>query len=224
MIEYNVDVGSEEVAPFAEGIEEGGEGEELDEGVPADGERIEVVVGQAEEVHGEDAVSVDVLLQERIEVEEIVGEAEEVHGEVAVSTDVHGEEVDGIEVDENDVQRTEAAEVELQTPSIEVDRAEADGIEVQANTSEVDRAEAGEVEVEAEKDGEMDDVQVGDWSSTQESDGEMDNEDGLVDIDVQCHVSESCSDLEVEVEPFLPGSDSDMDELDIDDSSWFNDD
>ncbi|WVZ21087.1 hypothetical protein V8G54_008409 [Vigna mungo] len=205
-----------------EGIEEGGKGEELDEGVPAEGERIEVVVGQAEEVVGEDVVGegIDVLVQETIEAEEIVGEAKEVHGEE----------------NENDVQRTEAAEVELQTPSIEVDREEADGIEfdmaelygieVQANTSEVDRAEAGEVEVEAEKDGEMDDVEVGDWSSTKESDGEMDNEDGLVDIDVigQYDVSESCSDLEVEVEPFLPGSDSDMDEHDIDDSNWFNDD
>ncbi|WVZ03656.1 hypothetical protein V8G54_024462 [Vigna mungo] len=51
----------------------------------------------------------------------------------------------------------------------------------------------------------------------------MDNEDGLVDIDVQFDESESCSDLEVEVEPFPPGSDCDMDEQEIDDSSWFND-
>ncbi|WVZ17179.1 hypothetical protein V8G54_010161 [Vigna mungo] len=195
-----------EVPPFAEVIEEGGEGEELDEGVPGDGERIQVVVGQDEEVVGQ--------------AEEIVGEAEEVDGEQ----------------NGNDVQRTEAAEVQLdraEADRIEVDRAEGDGIEVdgdevQANISEVDRAEAGEVEVEveveAEKDGQMDDVQVGDWSSTEESNGEMDNEDGLVDIDVQCDVSESFSDLEVEVEPFQPGCDFDMDEEDIDDSSWFNDD
>ncbi|WVZ03655.1 hypothetical protein V8G54_024461 [Vigna mungo] len=175
MIDYNVDVG-EEVAPTEEGIEEGGEGQELDEGVPAE----EFIVGQAEEGHGEAVVSVDVSQQERIETDEIVvGQAEEVHGEAEevngearkllvrlrkLAEEVVGEaeEVLGIEVDENDVQRTEAAEVELQTPIIEVDSAEEDGIEVQADTTNVDRAESGQVEVEAEKDGEMDDVEVGD--------------------------------------------------------------
>ncbi|WVZ09778.1 hypothetical protein V8G54_014308 [Vigna mungo] len=196
MIEYNVDLVGEEVPPFAE---------ELDKGVPGDGERIQVV-GQVEEVVGQ--------------AEEVVGQAEEIVGEA--------EEVDG-EQNGNDVQRTEEAEVQLdraEADRIEVDRAEGDGDEVQANTSEVDRAEAGEVEVEveAEKDGQMDDVEVGDWSSTEESNCEMDNEDGLVDIDVQCDASQSFSDLEVGVEPFLPGCDSDMDEEDIDDSSWFNDD
>ncbi|WVY97398.1 hypothetical protein V8G54_029549 [Vigna mungo] len=224
MIEYNVDEGGEE-----EGCE-GGEGAQLPEGiedggVPADGERIEVVVGQAEEVDGEAVVSAYELQEERIKAEEVVSEAGEVDA----------------------MQRTEAAEVELQTPSIEVDRVEAAEVEVQADSIEVVRAEAGEVEVEVDRiqaqDGEgdtlhgqpyrievgdLDDVQVGDWSSTQESDdaekdGEMGNEDGLVDIDVQCDVSESCSDLEVEVEPFLPGSDSDMDKDEINDSSWFND-
>ncbi|WVY90022.1 hypothetical protein V8G54_035536 [Vigna mungo] len=274
MIDYNIDVG-EEVAPIEEGIEKGGEGQELDEGVHAE----EVVVGQAEEGHGQAVVSVDVFHQDGIKTDEVVvgqpeevhGEAEEVNGEaeevigeaeevvgvevdrakevvgeaeevvgvevdraeevVGEAEEVLGVEVDraeevvgeaeevlGIEVDENDVQRTEAAEVELQTPRIKVDSAEEDGIEVQADIIDVDRAESGEVEVEAEKDGEMDDVEVGNWSSTQESDGEMDNEDGLVDIDVQFDESESCSDLEVKVEPFPPGSDCDMDEQEIDDS------
>ncbi|WVZ06604.1 hypothetical protein V8G54_019950 [Vigna mungo] len=206
MIEYNVDEGGEDVAPF---------GQQLDEGVPADGERIKDVVGQTGEVDGEAVVSPDGLQQERIEAEEVVGEAEEVAG---------------IQVDEDDVQRTEAAEVELQTPSIEVNRAEevygiqvdraeeVHGIEVQADSVEVDRVEACEVEVEADRiqpqDGEMDDVQ---------KEGEMDKEDGLVDIDIECDVRESCSDLEVEVEPFLPESDSDMDEDGINDCSWFND-
>ncbi|WVZ08557.1 hypothetical protein V8G54_021903 [Vigna mungo] len=285
MIEYSVDEGGEEVAPFVEGIEEGGEGAQLvegieDGGVRADGERIEVVVEQAEEVDGEAERTVAYeLQQERIEVERTTTyelqqekiEAEEIDGEAERTTTyevqqqrIEAEEVDAeqvhvqdgveveaemIEVDENDVQgqrqlnievdRAEAAEVELEVHSIEVDRAET----AEAHSIEVDKAEAVEVEVQSDRieardgegdtlDGEpyrievgdLDDVQVRDWSSTQESDdGEMDNEDGLVDIYVQCDVSESCSDLEVEVEPFLPGSDSDMEEDEINDSSWFND-
>ncbi|WVZ23366.1 hypothetical protein V8G54_001910 [Vigna mungo] len=274
MIEYKVDEGGEEVAPSVEGIEEGGEGAQLAEGIE-DGVRQELDEG-AEEVDGEAAVSAYGLQQERIEAEEENGEtertttyevqqqriqAEEVDGEVERTTTyevqqqrIKAEEVDAmqihvqdgveveaemIEVDENDVQRTEAAEVELEAHSIEVDRAEAAEVEVEAHSIEVDRAEAAEVEVEVDsidvdraeaaevEDGEGDTlhgepyrIEVGDLDDVQESDdaekdGEMDNEDELVDIDVQCDVSESCSDLEVEVEPFLPGSDSDMDDDEI---------
>ncbi|WVZ01813.1 hypothetical protein V8G54_022619 [Vigna mungo] len=101
---------------------------------------------------------------------------------------------------------------------------EEDGVEVQAHSIKVDMAEAAEVEVQSDRikaqDGQgdtLDDepyrVEVGDLDYVQESnDGEMDSKDG-----------ESCSDLEVEVKPFLPGSDSDMEEDQINDSNWFND-
>ncbi|WVZ24518.1 hypothetical protein V8G54_003062, partial [Vigna mungo] len=159
MIEFNVDEGGEEVAPFPEGIEEGGEGAQLPEGIE-DGVRQEL---------DEDAQLPEEVDGQRIEV--VVGEAEEVDGE----------------------------RIEVEGDSTEVDRAEAGEVEVEADTIQVDRPEAA------------DRIQA------------QDNEDGLVDIVVQCDVSESCSDLEVEVEPFLPGSDSDMDEDEINDCSWFND-
>ncbi|WVY93335.1 hypothetical protein V8G54_032423 [Vigna mungo] len=215
-----------EGAQFAEGIDDGVR-QELDEGVCADGERIEVVVGQAEEVDAEDVEADRVKVHEgdiesteedgvEVEAEMIEVDVRDVERTEADGVDVESER---IEVDETDVQRTEATKVELEARSIEVDEAD------------VDRTEPAEVEVqsdriEAHDEGDRLD-EVRDWSSSREShdgekDGEMDSEDGLVDINVQCDVSESCSDLEVEVEPFVPGSDSDMEEDEINDSSWFN--
>ncbi|WVZ25187.1 hypothetical protein V8G54_003731 [Vigna mungo] len=198
MIEFNVDEGCEDV---------GGDDERIaDEGIADEGvAEEEVVVGQAEEVHGETAVSPD-------------GQA----------GDVAGTEVDEDYVQMTEVNRAEEVEVELETPSAEVNRGkEVDGIKVQLDSVEVDTVQACEVEVEAERiqsqDGHMDDVEVGDWSSTHESDGEMDKEDELVDVDIECDISESCSDLEVDVQPFLPESDSDKDGDEINDCSWFND-
>ncbi|XP_022635666.1 uncharacterized protein LOC106758433 [Vigna radiata var. radiata] len=207
MIEFNVDEGGEDVGGDGERIADEGIADErvADEGVAEE----EVVVGQAEEVHGEAAVSPD-------------GQGGDVAG------DVVGTEVDEDYVQMAEVNRAEEVEVELESPGTEVNRGEeVDGIEVQPDSVEVDTVQPCEVEVEAERiqpqDGQMDDVEVGDWSSTHESDGEMDKEDGLVDVDIECDISESCSDLDVEVEPFLPESDSDKDGDEINDSSWFND-
>ncbi|WVZ17203.1 hypothetical protein V8G54_010185 [Vigna mungo] len=157
-----------------------------------------------------------------------------------------------IEVDEADVERTEPDQVEVQAERIEVDeadveRTEPDQVKVKAERIEVDeadveRTEPDQVEVQAERtDGERDrldgeayrievydlddvEVEVCDWSTSRDGDdGEMDSEDGLVDINVQCDVSENSSNEEVEVEPLVLGSESDMEENEINDSSWFND-
>ncbi|KOM40529.1 hypothetical protein LR48_Vigan04g072700 [Vigna angularis] len=105
MIEYNVDEGGDEVAPE---VHEGGEGaqfgqaiddgvtQQLDEGVGVDGERVEVVVGQAEIIEAYDVEG------DRKEVDEGDGER----------TKADQVEVERIQVDEGDGDKTEADEVE----------------------------------------------------------------------------------------------------------------
>ncbi|KOM34359.1 hypothetical protein LR48_Vigan02g050900 [Vigna angularis] len=204
------DVGGDEVAPE---VNEGGEG------VRADGERIEVVVGQGE------MTEADKVEGERIEVVEVDGEAERTEAD---EDEVKGERIEA--------ERTEAYEDEVQGEKIEVEECHVEAERIEADEDEVQEVE--ECHVEAERieaqDGEaytievedLEDIEVEvcDWSTSRDGDdGEMNSKDGLVNINVQCEFSESSGSMEVEVEPFLLGSESDMKEDEINDSSLFND-
>ncbi|KOM45384.1 hypothetical protein LR48_Vigan06g069000 [Vigna angularis] len=210
MIEYNVDEGGHEVAPQEERIQvEEGDAERTEaHEVEVEGERIEVEEGDAERTEA------DEVQEERIKVGE---------GDVEVErTKVDEVEVEGekIEVEEGDAERTEVDEVHEERIEVEEGDVEAERIEGQDGEDDRLDGESYTIEVEDLEDIE---VEVRDWSTSRDDDdGEMNSEDGLVDINVQCDVSESSANLEVEVEPLLLGSESDMEEDEINDSSWFN--
>ncbi|KAG2376424.1 uncharacterized protein HKW66_Vig0154220 [Vigna angularis] len=207
MIEYNVDEGGHEVAPQEERIQvEEGDAERTEaHEVEVEGERIEVEEGDAERTEA------DEVQEERIKVGE---------GDVEVErTKVDEVEVEGekIEVEEGDAERTEVDEVHEERIEVEEGDVEAERIEGQDGEDDRLDGESYTIEVEDLEDIE---VEVRDWSTSRDDDdGEMNSEDGLVDINVQCDVSESSANLEVEVEPLLLGSESDMEEDEINDSS-----
>ncbi|WVZ16531.1 hypothetical protein V8G54_009513 [Vigna mungo] len=226
MIEYNVDEGGDEVAPqvnecgegaqVAEGMDDGVR-QQLDEGVGGHGQRVEVVFGEdqmtkAFENEGERTEALD---GDRIDVEEV--DAEEVMVEEAVEVQVEEADAEEVVVEEADeVHEAGEGEGSVEAERIEEGPVEGDRLDGEAYTIEVE-----DLEVEDLEDIE---VEVRDWSTSRDGDdGEMNSDDGLVDINVQCDVPDNDTEMEVEVEPLLPGSESDSEEDEIDDSSWFND-
>ncbi|WVY91445.1 hypothetical protein V8G54_036959 [Vigna mungo] len=231
MIEYSVDEGGDEVAPQ---VNEGGEGaqvvegiddgvrQQLDEGVSAHGQRAEMT--EANENEGE-----------RIEAQEgdVSGERIDVEGGYAERTEAYEVQVEEVEVEEADEVQVEEAEVEEanveRTKADEVhEEGEGKRIEVQEGPVEAERIEGNRLDGEGDRlDGEAYTIEVEDLEDIEvevhDCSTSRDGDDGLVDINVQCDVRESCTDLEVEVEPFLPGSESNSEEDEINDSSWFND-
>ncbi|XP_014521867.1 midasin-like [Vigna radiata var. radiata] len=221
--------------------------QQLDEGVGAHGQRVEVVVGEAEMT---EAYENEGERKEAQEVE-VDGERIDIEGGHAERTEADQVQEERIKVEEAEVEETDAEKVEVEEAHAERTKAdevneegEGNRIEVQEGPVEAERIEAqkGAQEGEGDKlDGEGDrldgeaytievedlediEVEVRDWSTSRDGDdGEMNSDDGLVDINVQCDVSESFTNLEVEVEPFSPGYESDMEEDEINDLSWFND-
>ncbi|XP_017432015.1 uncharacterized protein LOC108339391 [Vigna angularis] len=177
-------------------------------------ERIE---GQQPDVEAESREADEVQVEaERIEVEEADGER-------TAADEVQEDEGERTEVEEGDAERTAANEVHEEMIQVEEADVEAERIEAQDGEGHSLDGQAYKIEVQDLEDIE---VEVCDWSTSRDDDdgdGEMLSEDGLVDINVQCDVSDSSGNLEVEVEFVLFGSELDMEEDDINDSIWFND-
>ncbi|WVZ06347.1 hypothetical protein V8G54_019693 [Vigna mungo] len=219
MIEYDVDERGDEVTPE---VHEGGEGAQF--GVGFDGERIKVVVGQAEIIEADDVdgdrKEIDEGDGERTKANQVEDKTDEVEGERIQVDEGHGEaerteadEIEGlrIEVDEShgEAERTEADEVECERIQVEIGDGEAERTE--AHNGEGDKLEVQDVEeVEDLEDIE---VQVYEWSTSHDDDyGEVNSKDGLVNINVQCDFRESESSGNMEVE-------LDMEEDEISDSN-----
>ncbi|WVZ23789.1 hypothetical protein V8G54_002333 [Vigna mungo] len=222
MIEYNVDEGGDEVAPQ---VNEYGEGAQIVEGMD-DGlrQQVEVVVGEdhmtkAFENAGErteaqegqvDGDNIDVEGGHVERIEDLEVQVEEVEVEEADAEEVVVEEASEVQVEEVVVEEVvveEAAKVQVKDVVAEevVVEGEGEGNRLDGEGDRLD-GEAYTIEVE--------DLEVKDLE---------DSDDGLVDINVQCDVPDNDTEMEVEVEPFLPGSESDSEEDEVDDSSWFND-
>ncbi|XP_014511812.1 uncharacterized protein LOC106770522 [Vigna radiata var. radiata] len=200
MIEYNVDEGGDEDVPQ---VNEFGEGAK----VAPEVNECEMIEAEVEGGDAERTKDLDVQGKEP-EVEERNGE--EVVVEEALDEEVVVEEVVVEEVMVQEVVVEEASEVHVEEVVVEEVHEEGDRL-----NGEAYRIEVEDLDVE-----DLDDIEV---EVRDGDDGEMNNDDGLVNINVQCDLPDNETDMEVEVEPFLPESESDSEEDEIDDSSWFND-
>ncbi|WVZ22777.1 hypothetical protein V8G54_001321 [Vigna mungo] len=160
MIEYNVDEGGDEVAPqvnegsegaeVAEGMDDGVR-QQLDEGVGAHGQRVEVVVGEAE-------------MREAYENEGERTKAQEVEVD---SKRIDVERVDEVQVEEAEVEEADTEEAEVEEAEVEeADVEEADAKEAEVEEADAERTETDEVHEEGEgKRIEVDEVHEADQGS-----------------------------------------------------------
>ncbi|KAG2384695.1 uncharacterized protein HKW66_Vig0117870 [Vigna angularis] len=180
------------------------EGERI-EIVEADGERTTTDEVQEERIEGQKA-DVEAKRREVDEVEVEVGkiEVEEADGERTTADEVQEDEGERIEVEEGDAERTTTDEMHEEI--IEVEEADIEAERIEAHDGEGHRLDGEGYRIEVQ---DLEDIEVVvcDWSTSRDDDdGQMNSEDGLVDINVQCDVSHSSSNLEVEVEPVLLGN------------------